>query len=80
MAELDTSELDEVVAPTDEQLTTISKLAEKQLAAELLVEQRAAELTKAKEELNKINENLLPDAMQACDGDVQDDVWYHHLD
>ena len=62
---LDLSELEEVVAPDDSQLKTISTLAEQQLAAELNVEQCTAELTTAKNALNHIRENLLPDAMQA---------------
>ena len=67
MPDLDLTELEEAIeTPSDEQLKTISKLAERQLAAEKQVEILDAELTAAKQNLQVIRENLLPDAMRGC--------------
>ena len=66
MTDLDMSKLDEIVAPSDDQLKQVETLAKRQLAAERNVEQCAAELAEAKRALTQINENLLPEAMRAC--------------
>lgn len=65
MAELDLSDLDEIVAPSDEQLKMVSKLADQQLALELNIEQLEAELRKTKNMHVKISQVDLPDAMAA---------------
>lgn len=65
MTELDTSGIDEIVAPSDEALATIGKLANQQLAAIRRVEQLNEELRAAKADLTKISQDLLPDAMKA---------------
>lgn len=61
--ELDLSELDEIVGPTNEQLQNITELAKRQIAAERLVSSAQGSLDEAKRNLRRINENLLPDAM-----------------
>jgi len=65
MSELDLTELDEVVTPTDDQLRTIQTLAKRQITAERTVSELEASLREAKQNLTNINENLLPDAMLA---------------
>jgi hypothetical protein len=63
---IDKSGLEDVVGPTDEQIRTIARLAERQLAAERQIEQLEAELAAANENHKQISWNLLPDAMRAC--------------
>jgi len=65
MAELDTSALAELVAPTDDQLSAVSKLANQQLALERDIEQLSAELTQKKNLFVKVSQVDLPDAMTA---------------
>lgn len=61
--DLDLSELEEIVGPTDDQLKEITALARRQLAAERTVSGAQESLDEAKRNLRRINENLLPDAM-----------------
>jgi hypothetical protein len=61
---LDLSVLDEISGPTDSQLEEISNLANRQLAAENVVASTQGSLDEAKENLRRINENLLPEAMR----------------
>jgi hypothetical protein len=65
MPELDLTELEEVVTPSDDQIKTISVLAQRQVTAERTVADLEASLREAKHNLTNINENLLPDAMLA---------------
>jgi len=64
MPELDTSEL-ENLAPTDEQLNTVSRIADQQLALELDIEQLSAELRTKKNLHIQVSQENLPDAMSA---------------
>jgi hypothetical protein len=64
MPELDISEL-ENLAPTDEQLTTVSRIADQQLALELDIEQLTSELRTKKNLHVKVSQEDLPDAMLA---------------
>lgn len=66
MTDLDLSEVEETVGPTDEQLKQVTSLAKQQVASELRIEQLTAELRAAKEDWEKIARELLPDAMAAC--------------
>jgi hypothetical protein len=61
--DLDLSELEEIVGPTDDQLKEITALARRQLASERTVASAQDSLDEAKRNLRRINENLLPDAM-----------------
>lgn len=65
MPDLDLSELETITAPTDEQLGTVSQLADQQLALELELEQLNAELTTKKNLYVKVSQVDLPDAMAA---------------
>jgi hypothetical protein len=65
MADLDLSDLDEIVAPTDEQLSMVSRLADQQLALERDIEQLEAELKEKKNTYVKVSQVDLPDAMAA---------------
>jgi len=65
MADLDLSDLDKIVAPTDEQLATVSQLADQQLALERDIEQLEAELRAKKNTYIKVSQVDLPDAMAA---------------
>lgn len=64
MPELDTSELEDL-APSDEQLDTVSKIADQQLALERDIEQLAEELRVKKNLYVKVSQEDLPDAMSA---------------
>ena len=64
MPELDTSEL-ENLAPSDEQLDTVSRIADQQLALERDIEQLDAELRAKKNLYVKVSQEDLPDAMAA---------------
>lgn len=61
--DLDLSELETIVGPTDDQLKEITALAQRQVAAERSVTSSQGSLDEAKRNLRRINENLLPDAM-----------------
>jgi len=65
MPELDLTALEEVRTPSDEQMKTVEALANRQLAAESTVADLENSLRLAKQNLQTINENLLPDAMLA---------------
>ena len=65
MNDLDLSALDEIpTGPTNDQLSNISELTQKQIDAEGVVDAASAELDRAKRNLQRINENLLPEAMR----------------
>lgn len=66
MTDLDISELEEIAGPTNEQLTSIASLANRQMAAESQVALLEEQLRAAKDNLQNISWNLLPDAMRAC--------------
>lgn len=65
MPELDMSAVDDTLAPTDEQLTTVGRLADQQLALEVDIEQLEAELRAKKNLYVKVSQEDLPDAMSA---------------
>lgn len=65
MADLDLSDLDEMVAPSDEQLQVVSSLADQQLALERNLEQLEEEVRRVKNLYVKVSQVDLPDAMAA---------------